>query len=339
MPKSETPPPELSDELLLKAVGALRAAPPMADEASVEPLRALRVNPVASSRGEGWAQAQDADREDSERLMLQAIHALRAGPAQAPPQAPRRRAPSRVVVGGLLLAAGLLLALAAGWGLRVSQRAAPQEGLVDELAPPTPDAAPPQPAPSRDEGAAPRIEGEPPPHPAPPVTPPSSTPPGPETEEPPSPVPPRGDGVEVTPPAPDPTPDDDAPALALVDDPPPSLGYRDRGGEALPIFQMALYTPSGPTPTRVLGQPLNVGDTIHFFASALRATDAQLTVIYPDGRQVPLSVRVSAQPGYLSDAKGRALRFIFPQPGLYRIQLATEGICGEGCAATEVNIQ
>lgn len=339
MSKVTPTPTGLSDEILVQAVGALRATPPVpavTGHAMVEPLRPLRAAPA--TRGEGAAQRLEDGGQEAERHMLQAIRALRAGPAQAPSQPHQRgAASSRVLAGALLLAAGLLLALAAGWSLSVSQRVAPPEGLVDELAPPSPEASPPASplAPTeKPSGAEMRSLS-----PAPPQVPLPTPPKGAAPEEPHPPASPPDDAAVPPQPSQDTPAIEEEPALAIVDDPPPTLGYRDRGGEARPFFYMALYTPDAPTPTRVMGQSLSVGATIHFFASANRAEDAQLTVIFPDGRQATLDVRVSAQPSYLSDANGRALRFIFPQPGLYRIQLATEGICGEGCAATEVNIQ
>ncbi len=343
MSKVSPTPPELSDEILVQAVGALRGAPTVptvGSPALVEPPRPLRAAPAA--RGEGAAQPREDGSAEAERHVLQAIRALRAVPAQAPSQPHQRgAAPPRVIIGALLLAAGLLLALAAGWGLRVSQRADPPEGLVDERAPPPPQVSPPTPhlTPTHEPGSAEMRSPSPMLPQDPPQGPPLTTPKGAPHEGPQSPTSPPDDAAAPPSPSQGSPAIEDEPALAIVDDPLPSLGYRDRGREALPLFYMALYTPGGPTPTRVMGQSLSVGATIHFFASAKRAADAQLTVIYPDGRHVTLNVRVSAQPGYLSDAQGRALRFIFPQPGLYRVQLAAEAVCGEGCATMEVNVQ
>ena len=73
--------------------------------------------------------------------------------------------------------------------------------------------------------------------------------------------------------------------------------------------------------------------------SYLSSGDARLTVIPPDGRHDVLTVKVTGQPGYLSDELGRALQFVFPQAGLYRVHLTTDGRCGEGCAQQEVTIQ
>lgn len=336
-----TPPPERSDALLLKAIGALRATPPAGElddgqPISLETFRALRSAPAGAPKDE-----EHTELEDDDRLLLKAIGALRADPTlEASP--PQRRAPRHVVTKALLLAAGLLLALAAGWGLTRAPLQPPAEGLTEQVAPgPAPDAEPVAPRlfPDEPSADAPPLEALRAPTPVPErpgaVTPKTVTP-----KTTPSEAAPSGDR-----PAPEPghdaaTPaEDEAPALALVDEPPPSPGYRERGGAGVTVYAMALYTPGGPAPTRVMGQPLSVGAVVHFYASAKRSGDARLTVIHPDGRHDVLTVKVTGQPGYLSDELGRALQFVFPQTGLYRVHLTTDGRCGEGCAQQEVTIQ
>lgn len=345
-----TPPPERSDALLLKAIGALRATPPAgelddAQPISLETFRALRSAPAGAPRDE-----EHAELEDDDRLLLKAIGALRAAPTPTPtPTAspPQRHAPRHVVTKALLLAAGLLLALAAGWGLTRAPLQPPAEGLTEQVAPgPAPDAEPVAPRlfPAEPIADAPSLEAPRAPTPVPErpgaVTPKTVTPKTTPSEAAPS---------EAAPseawPAPEPghdaaTPtEDEAPTLALVDEPQPSTGYRERGGAGVTVYAMALYTPGGPTPTRVMEQPLSVGAVVHFYASAKRSGDARLTVIHPDGRHDVLTVKVTGQPEYLSDELGRALQFVFPQAGLYRVHLTTDGRCGEGCAQQEVTIQ
>lgn len=340
-----TPPPERSDALLLKAIGALRATPPAgelddAQPISLETFRALRRAPAGAPIDE-----EHAELEDGDRLLLKAIGALRAAPTLASP--PQRHAPRHVVTKALLLAAGLLLALAAGWGLTRAPLQPPAEGLTEQVAPgPAPDAEPVAPRlfPDEPSADAPPLEALRAPTPVPDrpgaVTPKTVTPKNTPSEAAPS---------EAAPseawPAPEPghdaaTPtEDEAPALAFVDETQPSKGYRERGGAGVTVYEMALYTPGGPAPTRVMGQPLSVGAAVHFYASAKRSGDARLTVIHPDGRHDVLTVKVTVQPGYLTDELGRARQFVFPQAGQYRVHLTTDGRCGEGCAQQEVTIQ